>query len=87
MLEAVVGELLSAETGHGHVALAVILEEDAKPPLVHIYTQTTNSGAATYGELREAILTGSHLPMSVETTSQGAHYCLEVRRQNLARNS
>lgn len=87
MLEAVVGELLSAETGHGHVALAVIVEEDAKPPLVHIYTQLTNSQAASYGDLREAILNGSHLPMSVETTSQGAHYCLEVPRQKVARNS
>lgn len=86
MLEAVVGELLGAETGHGHVALAVIVEDEATPPRVHIYTQGPSAGSTTRGELCDAILNGARLPISVETTTQGAHYCLEVPHGKVVRS-
>lgn len=62
----------------GHVALAIIIEQAVGGPAVHVYTQGLTSGASTRGELREAILSGTRLPMSVEVTAQGTHYCLRV---------
>lgn len=77
-LETVLGELLGAEMERGHVALAVIIERGLGGPSVHVYTQGPTAGVSTRGELREAILSGTRLPMSVELTGQGAHYCLRV---------
>jgi hypothetical protein len=77
-LETVLGELLGAEMERGHVALAVIIERGLGGPSVHVYTQGPTAGVSTRGELREAILSGTRLPMSVELTAQGAHYCLRV---------
>lgn len=77
-LETVLGELLGGEMENGHVALAVIIERGVGGPSVHVYTQGPAAGVSTRGELREAILSGSRLPMSVEMTGQGAHYCLRV---------
>ncbi len=77
-LETVLGEMLGAEMERGHIALAVIIEHGVGGPLVHVYTQGSESVAGTRGELREAILSGTRLPMSIEVTSQGTHYCLRV---------
>lgn len=77
-LETVLGELLVAEMERGHVALAVIIEQGLGGPTVHVYTQGPVPGGSTRGELREAILSGTRLPMSVELTAQGRHYCLHL---------
>lgn len=77
-LETVLGELLLAEMERGHVALAVIIEQSLGGPTVHVYTQGATPGTSTWGELHEAILSGTRLPMSVEMTPQGRHYTLRV---------
>ena len=77
-LETVLGELLGGEMERGHAALAVIIEQAAGGPVVHVYTQDSNAGKSTRGELREAILSGARLPMSVEVTNQSTHYSLRV---------
>lgn len=77
-LETVLGELLSSQMERGHLALAVIIERGVGGPSVHIYTQGNSAGESTYGELRDAILRGTRLPMSVESTPQGTHYVLRV---------
>jgi hypothetical protein len=77
-VETVLGELLGAEMERGHIALAVIIERGLGGPTVHVYTQGPSQGTSTRGELRDAILSGTRLPMSVELTAQGTHYCLRV---------
>lgn len=77
-LETVLGELLGAEMERGHIALAVIIERAVGGPVVHVYTQGATDAQSTRGELRDAILSGTRLPMSVEVTPQGTHYCLRV---------
>lgn len=77
-LETVLGELLGAEMERGHVALAIIIERGIGGPVVHVYTQGPTEGRSTHGELRDAILSGARLPMSVEVTPQSTHYCLRV---------
>ncbi len=77
-LETVLGELLGSEMERGHIALAVTIERGSGAPTVHVYTQGSVSTSSTRGELRNAILRGTTLPMSVELTSQGTHYCLRV---------
>lgn len=79
-LETVLGELLSGEMERGHFALAVIIERGLGGPSVHVYTQGPGGSASesTHGELRAAILRGTRLPMSVESTAQGTHYVLRV---------
>lgn len=78
-LETVLGELLGAEMARGHVALAIIIERGVGGPLLHIYTQGPSDIRTTQGELRDAILSGARVPMSVEVTAQGTHYCLRVQ--------
>lgn len=79
-LETVLGELLSGEMERGHLALAVIVERGLGGPSVHVYTQGPGGSAreSTQGELRAAILRGTRLPMSVESTAQGTHYVLRL---------
>lgn len=79
-LETVLGELLSGEMERGHFALAVIVERGLGGPSVHVYTQGPggSDSGSTQGELRAAILRGTRLPMSVESTAQGTHYVLRV---------
>lgn len=79
-LETVLGELLSGEMERGHLALAVIVEHGLGGPSVHVYTQGPGGSAreSTQGELRAAILRGTRLPMSVESTAQGTHYVLRL---------
>ena len=77
-LETVLGELLGAEMERGHNALAIIIEGAVGGPVVHVYTQGPTEGQSTRGELRDAILSGTRLPMSVEVTSQSTHYCMRV---------
>jgi methionine synthase I (cobalamin-dependent) len=79
-VETVLGELLLAEMERGHVALAVLIERGLGGPTVDVYTQGTTDGESTRGELRDAILSGARLPMSIEVTAQGTHYCLRVPR-------
>ncbi len=76
-VETVLGELLGAEMVRGHIALAVLVEQSVGGPTVHVYTQGRTVGA-THGELREAILRNTRLPMSIEVTPQGTHVCLRV---------
>ncbi len=77
-LETVLGELLGAQMERGHIALAVIIEHGIGNPTVHVYTQGSSAAGSTHGELRDAILEGTRLPMSIEATSQGTHYCLRL---------
>lgn len=78
-LEVVLGEILSSEIDLGHFAIAVIVEDGLGGPAVHVYTQrSADAGNGTRGELRDAILRGSTVPMSIESTSQGRHYVLHL---------
>lgn len=85
-VETVLGELLGAEMTRGHIALAVMVEQSIGGPTVHIYTQGRTVGA-THGELREAILRNTRLPMSIEVTPQGTHVCLRVPTKHETWNS
>ncbi len=77
-VETVLGELLGAEMERGHLALVITIEHAVGGPCVHIYTQGRPGITGTQGELREAILRGTRMPMAVETTSQGTHIILRV---------
>lgn len=77
-VETVLGELLGAEMERGHLALVITIEHAVGGPCVHIYTQGRPGIAATQGELRQAILRGTRMPMAIETTSQGTHIVLRV---------
>lgn len=83
-VETVLGELLAAEIGRGHVALAIVIEQSIGGPTVHIYTQGRHA-AGTHGELRDAILRNTRVPMSIEVSSQGTHVCLRVPSSHEAR--
>lgn len=85
-VETVLGELLAAEMERGHLAVAVIVERTSGGvPAVHIYTQGQPVVRSTHGELRDAILEGTHIPMSIESTSQGSHISLRVPRKDARR--
>lgn len=77
-VESVLGELLGAEMERGHLALVVTIERAAGGPCVHIYTQGRPGVSSTQGELRQAILRGARMPMSMETSAQGTHIVLRV---------
>jgi hypothetical protein len=77
-VETVLGELLGAEMGRGHLALVVTLEYAVGGPCVHIYTQGRPGIESTHGELRQAILRSTRIPMAIETTAQGTHITLRV---------
>jgi hypothetical protein len=77
-VETVLGELLGAEMGRGHLALVITIEHAVGGPCVHIYTQGRPGVASTQGELRQAILRGTRMPMAIETTAQGTHIVLRV---------
>jgi hypothetical protein len=77
-VETVLGELLGAEMERGHFAVAIIVERAVGGPAVHIYTQGVPAMNSTQGEIRDAILHGTRLPMSIEATSQGTHISLRV---------
>ena len=77
-VETVLGELLGAEMERGHLALVITIERAVGGPCVHIYTQGRPGITGTQGELRQAILRGTRMPMAVETTSQGTHIILRI---------
>lgn len=83
-VETVLGELLGAEMDRGHIALAILLEQSIGGTTVHVYTQRRSIGA-THGELREAILRNTRLPMSIEVSPQGTHISLRVPAAQEAR--
>jgi hypothetical protein len=80
-VETVLGELLGAEMERGHLALAVTIERSVGGPSVHIYTQGPAGISTTRGELREAILRGTRVPMSIEPSAQGTHVCINLSEQ------
>jgi hypothetical protein len=77
-VETVLGELLGAEMERGHLALVVTIERGLGGPCVHVYTQGRPGVSGTQGELRQAILRGARIPMSMETSAQGTHIVLRV---------
>lgn len=77
-VEAVLGELLGAEMERGHLALVITVESGVGGPSVHLYTQGRPGIATTQGELRQAILQGTRVPMSIEVSAQGTHICIRV---------
>lgn len=77
-VETVLGELLAAEMERGHLALVVTIERGVGGPAVHLYTQGRAAATSLRGELRDAILNGARMPMSVEVSGQGTHICLRV---------
>jgi hypothetical protein len=77
-VETVLGELLGAEMERGHLALVITIEHGLGGPCVHLYTQGRPGVAGTQGELRDAILRGTRMPMSIESTPQGTHIVLRV---------
>lgn len=77
-VETVLGELLGAEMGRGHLALVLTVEKSVGGPSVHLYTQGRSGVTTTQGELRQAILQGTRVPMSIEVSAQGTHVCIRV---------
>lgn len=84
-VETVLGELLAAEMERGHLALAVTIERGVGGPAVHLYTQGRPAATSLRGELRDAILHGARIPMSIEVSAQGTHICLRVPMPSEAR--
>lgn len=77
-IETVLGELLGAEMERGHLALVITIENGLGGPSVHLYTQGRPGLSTTQGELRQAILQSTRVPMSIEVTAQGSHVCIRV---------
>ena len=77
-VETVLGELLGAEMERGHLALVITIEQGVGGPSVHLYTQGRSGVTSTQGELRQAILQGTRVPMSIEVSAQGTHVCIRV---------
>jgi hypothetical protein len=77
-VETVLGELLGAEMERGHLALVITVESGVGGPSVHLYTQGRPGVATTQGELRQAILQSTRVPMSIEVSAQGSHICIRV---------
>lgn len=77
-VETVLGELLGAEMERGHLALVITVENGVGGPAVHVYTQGRPRVSSTYGELRNAILQATRVPMSIEVSAQGTHVCIRV---------
>lgn len=77
-VETVLGELLGAEMERGHLALVITVEKSVGGPSVHLYTQGRSGVTTTQGELRQAILQGTRVPMSIEVSAQGTHVCIRV---------
>jgi hypothetical protein len=77
-VETVLGELLGAEMERGHLALVIMVENGVGGPSVHIYTQGRPGVSSTQGELRQAILQSTRVPMSIEVSAQGSHICIRV---------
>lgn len=77
-VESVLGEILGAEMVRGHLALVVTIEQGVGGPSVHIYTQGRPGVSSTQGELRDAILQGARLSMSIEVSAQGTHLVIRV---------
>jgi len=87
-VETVLGELLGAEMERGHLAVAVIVEPGASGPAVDVYMQGTPAVNSTQGEIRNALLQGITVPMSIESTTQGTHIRIRlpaVREEQLRR--
>jgi hypothetical protein len=77
-VETVLGELLGAEMERGHLALVIMVERGVGGPSVHLYTQGRPGVSSTKGELRQAILQSTRVPMSIEVSAQGSHICIRV---------
>jgi hypothetical protein len=76
--ESVLGEFLAAETRRGHLALAAIVEPATAGPVVHLYVQGQAVAETAQEELRDAILRGMHVPVTIESTDQGTRVTLQV---------
>jgi hypothetical protein len=79
-VETTLGELLGGEMERGHLALVVTVERSVGGPSVHVFIQGRPGVSGTHGELRRALLQGSRVPMSVESTAQGTHYVIRIDR-------
>jgi hypothetical protein len=77
-LEIVLGEMFAAQAERGHIALAVTVERRGRCPAIHIYAQGKPLATVPDNPLRAAILRRTRVPMSVESTDQGAHICLRL---------
>ena len=77
-IEIVLGEMLAAQTERGHQALAITLERRGRCPAIHIYAQGKPLADVPANPLRDAILRETRVPMSVESSQQGAHITLRL---------
>lgn len=77
-LEVVLGEMFAAQAERGHLALAVALERRGRSPSIHIYSQGRPLENVPENPLRAAILRRTRVPMSIESSDQGAHICLRL---------
>lgn len=77
-LEIVLGEMFAAQVERGHLALAITLERRGRGPSIHIYSQGKPFEKIPDNPIRAAILRETRVPMTVESTDQGAHICLRL---------
>lgn len=77
-LEIVLGEMFAAQIERGHIALAVALERRGRGPAIHIYSQGKPLEGVPENHIRSAILRSARVPMSIESSDQGAHVCLRL---------
>ena len=77
-LELVLGELLAAQAERGHIALAISLERRGRSPAIHIYAQGKPLETVPENPLRDALLQRTRVPMSIESSEQGAHITLRL---------
>jgi hypothetical protein len=70
--------MFAAQLERGHLALAVTLERRGRSPSIHIYSQGKPFERVPDNPLRAAILRTTRVPMTVESSDQGAHICLRL---------
>ncbi|HKU67334.1 MAG TPA: hypothetical protein VJP85_06150 [Candidatus Baltobacteraceae bacterium] len=76
------GELFGAQVERGHLALAVTLERRGRSPSIHIYSQGKPLERAAENPLRAELLRATRVPMSMESSDQGAHICLRLLQRH-----
>jgi hypothetical protein len=77
-LEIVIGELFTMLSERGHQALAITLERRGRSPSIHIYSQGASLERAAENPYRAQLLRTTRVPMSLESSDQGAHICLRL---------
>ena len=70
--------MFAAQAERGHLALAVTVERRGRGPSIHIYAQGKPLQGLARNPVRDALLAATRVPLSIESSEQGAHICLRL---------